>query len=164
MTANGVNRAQTGSCFNPKMTVRGKMYHFFGPLISPQQIRQSYASLYVPDTDEINGSKIRRNCISQHQLQGILIHLGTAIIQTNSYAHVLQSRKEWALRNAPDDYSILIYAQKRTACGHVGRYNALLRAEVVVIIVGVENRKIGTTYIVLPKRDTIKQNGTLGSR
>lgn len=86
MTANWVSRALDKSVRNPTMTVKGKVYHNLGALISPQKIKHSCASVYVYNSNEIERATIKGSNVGQQLIQDILIDLGTVITHSNTYA------------------------------------------------------------------------------
>lgn len=86
ITANWVKKTQNSSNFNATITVHRKVYHYIGAIIPPHQIEQTYASVYIHDTDEIEKAKVRETSVSQKINKGISIKLGTLITQPNPYA------------------------------------------------------------------------------
>lgn len=108
VTASWVTRAQDNFAFDPTLIGKGKLYHYFGVLIPPQQIKHSYVSVYVYDTSKIEKATIRGSNVSQQPNQDILIDFGAAITQSNTYDQTFQGLHEWAQQDSPDDYNMII--------------------------------------------------------
>ena len=145
------------------MTVQGRVYHYLGALIPPERIKLSYASVYVHDIDEIERATIRGNNVWQQLNQNILVDLGAAILQNNTYAQTFHSLQEWARRDRPNDYRMIIHADKRPLAEHARRYNNPQTSEVAAIIPGAECGEVGNRDIVLHKRGRLnsRQNQVL---
>lgn len=152
MTANWVNRASCSSSFKPTNSLQGNAYHYIDSLIPPQHKKHSYASVYVHNTDNVEKVMIRESNVSQQLNQRFLIDLGTVSTQTNSHAPKFQTLHEYAVRDAPDDYEMFIYADKRPENDRARNYNARKSLEVAAIIVRTKDGEVGTKDILLGKK------------
>lgn len=119
------------------MSVQWNLYHSIVSFIPPQQIKRSHASIFANDTDEVERETIGCSHINQHLGRSILTDLGTTITQTSTYAQTFQSLDELAYQDAPDDYSMVIHADKHPASKYARRYIAPEPSEVAEIILGV---------------------------
>lgn len=124
MTVSLVNRAQESSKFNQTMTAHGKMCQNIDVRVPLQQIKSLCASVYIHNTNEIKSAMIGGGTVSQHFNQGILNNLEIEITWTNRYAQTFQNLQEWALRNAPDCYSMDVHVYKLLPGEDAKRYNA----------------------------------------
>lgn len=93
-TAKRVNGAQDNSNSKPTVTVQRSVYHYIAALISPQQIKHTYALVYVHDTGEVEKSRIRGSNFSQKLGQNIFVDLATVITWTNPKAQYFQTLRE----------------------------------------------------------------------
>lgn len=68
--------------------------------------------------------------------------------------------RDWAFaENRPDDYTMVIHAEKRPAAEHVRRYNGPTASEVAAIIPGPENGEVAGRYIILRRRGVLRNSG-----
>ena len=159
VTAKWVNRGPGTSAFNPTITMHGRIYHYLGAMMPPVGRGPSFLSVYIHDTDYTEQTQHRMNAACR--LDANLMQELTAILHdVNPYVHTFRSLREWATGDqTPEQYRMVIHADRRPSEAHRGRYNGPSTSEVAAIIPGSEDGQIGKRDIVLRRIGVLNTNG-----
>ena len=152
---NFVTRGPGSSKINPKVALRGRMYHEMGPLIPPIGKKPRFSAVHIHDTED--ASHNRKNfygILREHLLSRLtnMLHGNNKLDQT-----FLSLRDLVNMNRIPEDVPLVINAHELTKPGHERKYNVPEASEVAALIIG---EQYGVLYIALRRRGRLDANGS----
>ncbi|GBP91417.1 hypothetical protein EVAR_64898_1 [Eumeta japonica] len=133
MTSFGATNTVNNAGYMPTFKVQGQIYHGIGSLLPVQDEDPKFLQIYFTGNEAAEADQ--RCAISTEVRLEIVLELQTMFHEHNSLIHSFKT----ALNQMPtDDYKVVIRADKTSAGEHKRRFNAPVKDDVAVVMVGTE--------------------------
>lgn len=146
------SRGPSASTFNPTMTVQGPIYHYLEAMVSLSNLRPSFLSVYVHNTDFVTQSDLRAAHVPNLH-SASLQQPAPTVHERNHYVLSFLVLRDWATPvNAPNPYRVIIHSNKRPTFGHDRRYKGSSSLQLRAIIPGTEDGIVESQNILIRRR------------
>ncbi|XP_060858512.1 uncharacterized protein LOC132935889 [Metopolophium dirhodum] len=124
--------------FMPTFKVQGQVYHLYGSLIPNTQENPQFLQIYFVGEDE---KEVQLRCSLYPEVKQALVKQLQNMLHTeNKYIRELKTTIDNASQNNTN-FQVVIHADRKSANGHKGCYNAATCNEVALVIVGQQFEK-----------------------
>ena len=128
--------------------VQGQLYHKLGSLLPEKDIEEKFLQIYF--ISDFNKQAQLRCNISPETKENIVRDIQQYLSDNNLLIRNFKSALDNGMRNNPDNFDIVICADKAPPGHHAGRYNAPVVDEVSAVITGLKH---GRRDIVIKHRE-----------
>ena len=128
--------------------VQGQLYHKLGSLLPEKDIEEKFLQIYF--ISDFNKQAQLRCNISPETKENIVRDIQQYLSENNLLIRNFKSAWDNGMRNNPDNFDIVICADKAPPGHHAGRYNAPVVDEVSAVITGLKH---GRRDIVIKHRE-----------